>query len=161
MKTHWMKNPNKNYLGNWDLPEKKDLILTIKSAKWEIVKNPITKAESEKRIIRFNEDVKPLICNETNAKAIMKSTNKEFMEDSIGCKISLYKADYFDRKEKENIKVVRVRVDKIKIKLPELLPNTKNWQNVIIALKGNYTIEQIEKKYYISEQNKDLLNENI
>ena len=40
MKTHWLQSPNKNYLGHWDLPEGKDLILTIESAQWEEVKNP-------------------------------------------------------------------------------------------------------------------------
>ena len=39
-KTHWLQNPNKNYLGHWDLPNGKDLVLTIKSAAWEEVENP-------------------------------------------------------------------------------------------------------------------------
>jgi hypothetical protein len=36
-----------------------------------------------KRIIRFEEYVKPFICNETNAAVIMKVTGVRFMEDSV------------------------------------------------------------------------------
>jgi len=38
--THWLQNPNKNYLGHWDLPNGQDFVLTIASAQWEIVKDP-------------------------------------------------------------------------------------------------------------------------
>lgn len=43
-------------------------------------------------------------------------------------------------------------------KLPELKPSdTKNWDKVVEALNGNYTLEQIETKWYISDTNKKLL----
>jgi len=49
---------------------------------------------------------------------------------------------------------------KVDNSLPWLNPGTENWKNVIIALKGNYTISDIEKKYRISKENKEkLLNE--
>ena len=54
-KTHWLQSPNKNYLGHWDLPEKEDLILTIESAKWEEVKNPIINVSESKRVIRLRK----------------------------------------------------------------------------------------------------------
>jgi hypothetical protein len=37
-KTHWLQTPNKNYLGHWDLPNGKDIIVTISSAGWEDLK---------------------------------------------------------------------------------------------------------------------------
>ena len=46
-------------------------------------------------------------------------------------------------------------------KLPELLPNTDSWQKVISAINNGYTIEDIEKKYYINKTNKKLLNETV
>lgn len=89
-KTHWLKNPNKNFLGHQDLPSGKDIVLTIISAKWEVVTDPVTKEKKEKRVIRFKEDCfKPFICNQTNAEAILKSTKENFMEDCIGKKIKL------------------------------------------------------------------------
>ena len=90
-KTHWLQNPNKNYLGHWDLPEGRDIILTIKAAQWEEVKNPIINTSEAKRVIRFEEkNVKPFICNETNAQSILRSTKCSYMEDCQGMKIKLY-----------------------------------------------------------------------
>lgn len=117
MKTHWLQNPNKNYLGHWDLPES-DLILTIESAKWEDVIDPTKKEGSKgyvqsKRIVRFVENYKPLICNETNAKAIYKSTGVKFLEDSKGARIALYVGLVRDRKLKVDVDCVRVRETKV------------------------------------------------
>ena len=89
-KTHWLQTPNKNYLGHWDLPEGRDLILTIKTAQWEEVKNPIINTSEAKRVIRFMEDFKPFICNETNSQAISRSTKQNYMEDCSGLKIKLF-----------------------------------------------------------------------
>jgi len=92
-KTHWLQNPNKNYLGHWDLPNGNPIILTIKSAQWEEVKNPIINVSEAKRVIRFEEEgVKPFICNETNSQSILKSTGMNYMEDSHGMKIKLYQS---------------------------------------------------------------------
>jgi hypothetical protein len=91
VKTHWLQNPNKNYLGHWDLPGGKDVILTIKTAQWEEVKNPIINVSEAKRVIRFVEDgIKPFICNETNAQSILRSTKHNYMEDCEGMKIKLF-----------------------------------------------------------------------
>lgn len=91
-KTHWLKNPNKNYLGHFDLPNGEDKVLTIKSACWEDVKDPTRNTVEKKRIVRFSEKfdwVKPLICNETNAAMILKTTKQKFMEDCEGCKLQI------------------------------------------------------------------------
>lgn len=107
-KTHWLQNPNKNYLGHWDLPNGNPMILTIKSAQWEEVKNPIINVSEAKRVIRFEEsNVKPFICNETNAQSIMRSTRKDYLEDSGGMKIKLYQSQ---------VKVKGVLVDCLRIK---------------------------------------------
>jgi len=91
-KTHWLQNPNKNYLGHWDLPGGKPVILTITSVKWEEVKNPIINKSDSKRVIRFKETdkwVKPMICNQINSQTIMKSTGEKYMEDSVGKRIKI------------------------------------------------------------------------
>lgn len=108
-KTHWMQSPNKNYLGHWDLPESGEMIVTIKSAKWEEVKNPINNKSEVKRVIRFKEDIKPLICNQTNAQSIVRSTGIKFMEDSEGASICLYLDSVRDRILKEDVDCIRVR----------------------------------------------------
>ena len=165
MKTHWLQSPNKNYLGHWDLPEKKDLILTIKSAQWEEVENPILKKGDPKKfeshkVIRFEEDFKPLICNQTNAQSIIKSTGKKYMEDSIGQKIQLYIGKHFDRVNKEEIDCVRIRSTPLPNK-PVLEYNTKEYEKVLAAMMQGYTIEQIRKKWNVSKDLENKLHEEI
>lgn len=109
--THWLQNPNKNYLGHWDLPNGQDVVLTIASAQWEVIENPITRAKDSKRVIRFVEKhkwVKPFICNETNAKSICKNTGAKYMEESINKKIKIGVAVTKVGKE-ENVDCIRVR----------------------------------------------------
>lgn len=106
-KTHWLQNPNKNYLGHWDLPEGNDVVLTIKSAQWEEVKNPITQTSEAKRVIRFKEDYKPFICNETNAQLILKSTKRNYMEDCVGMKVKLFLSQV--KVMGQNVDCLRVR----------------------------------------------------
>lgn len=91
-KTHWLQNPNKNYLGHWDLPGGQPVILTVISAKWEEVKNPIINKSEAKRVIQFSEKnswVKPMICNQINAQTILKSTGEKYMEDCAGKRIKI------------------------------------------------------------------------
>jgi hypothetical protein len=164
-KTHWLQSPNKNYLGHWDLPEKDDLILTIKSAQWEEVINPMLKdghPDKSKlhKVVRFEEDVKPFICNQTNAQSIIKSTGCKYMEDSIGKQIHLYIGSHFDRINKEEIDCVRIRSKKPAEK-PILQYNTKEYEKVLSAMIEGYSIEQIRTKWQVSKDLENKLNEEV
>lgn len=109
-KTHWLKTPNKNFLGHYDLPNGEDQILTIDEAKWETVKNPLTNTSEPKRVIRFKESskwIKPFICNETNSSMICKVTGKKFMEDCKGMKVMLGVSTI--KVKKEVVECLRVR----------------------------------------------------
>lgn len=109
-KVHWLQNPNKNYLGHWDLPEGKDLKLTIKSAKWEDVDNPHDKTTKSLRVIRFKEKgVKPFICNQGNATSIIVATGSKYMSESIGKTINLYIGKYIADDSEIPVDCVRVR----------------------------------------------------
>ncbi len=48
-------------------------------------------------------------------------------------------------------------VEREQKQLPELLPETEKWVEAIKALKNGYKIEQIEKKYSLTEENRDEL----
>jgi len=155
-KTHWLKNPNKNYLGHWDLPDS-DIVLTIKKAGWEDVKDPTTGKKESKRVVHFIEDYKPLICNQTNAISIYKSTGIRYLEDSAGAKIKLFIGEEIDRKNKITVECVRVRPEKIKSKI-EMNPQYKGWDKAKQALNsGSVTIEQIKNNYLLTEENEKLL----
>lgn len=120
-KTHWLQSPNKNYLGHWDLPEGRDFILTIESAKWEEVKNPVNNSKEAKRVVRFKEKgVKPFICNQTNAQSIVIATNINHMDDSKGAKIAMFVDTIKDKRTKEHVDCIRIRRTNIDFILKEL-----------------------------------------
>lgn len=136
-KTHWLQSPNKNYLGHQDLPDGKDVILTIKSAGWESVKNPITNSNQDKLIIKFVEQdkwIKPFICNATNAKTFLKVTGQKFMEDCTDKKIKL---------GVDSTKLMGDIVDCLRVRniKSEKLTNTKT-----ISIEQGIQIEELAKK---------------
>ena len=68
-KTHWKRLQNPDYLGAYALDEGKDLIATIKYV--QVEKLIGTDARKEDCIvIDFTENIKPMICNATNAKTV-------------------------------------------------------------------------------------------
>lgn len=139
-KTHWKSNPNKKYLGHFDLPNQEDVVLTIKSAKIEHVLNPTTQTSEEKRVIRFQEDfkwLKPFICNETNAEAIAKSTEQDYLEDWPGLRVKL---------SVSRVKVGRDMMDAIRIKN---VPQSELQDKVITAAE----VKILNKK--LTEAKKD------
>ena len=86
-KTHWKKLTNPNYLGSWSFQPGEEKTVTIKEVKQEIVKNQ--NGSEECTIAYFDEDVKPLILNKTNAEMIAKVWGTPFIEDWKGLKITL------------------------------------------------------------------------
>lgn len=159
-KTHWLSSPNKNYLGHWDLPEEGDLILTIKSAQFEEVKNPTTGQKDVKKVIRFEEDFKPMICNQTNSKAIYKSTGCKYLEDSAGLKIALYISQVMNRKEGELVDCIRVRpypFTEAKAEKKSITPS--RFKNALKAIsEGKYTKAQLLNEFILDDEQKKVLN---
>lgn len=88
-KTHWKKLNNPDYLGAYALDPGEDMVLTIKRAGKESFVGTSGKKE-EGLLIYFRENVKPMICNATNAKAITKLSGSPYVEDWKGLRISLY-----------------------------------------------------------------------
>jgi hypothetical protein len=87
--THWRKLVNPDYLGAYSLDPGKDMILTIKTVKNEIVTGPDGKKE-ECMVMTFMENVKPMIVNSTNAKTIQKLYKTPYIEEWSGRKIQLF-----------------------------------------------------------------------
>ena len=116
---HWLYNPNKKFLGHHDLPNGKDVILTIASVTNELVKNPRLKDDPGKAqmIIKFSEKtkwIKPFICNVTNIKMIMKITGNKKAIDSIGKKIKIGVSQTMVKQEEVDcLRVRNVKFDKL------------------------------------------------
>jgi len=147
-KTHWLSSADKNYLGHWDLPENKDLILTVKSGGFEEIKNPTNGKTATKKVIHFMEKgAKPLICNQINSLAITLSTGKRYIEDTIGCKVSLFVGEYENRITKQTEDCVRVRRTKVNVQKPIFTEDKFE-----AAFKAEASIETIQNIYSISDE---------
>lgn len=83
----------KPYLGNWDIPEGGDLVLTIDEVYVDEVKNQ--RGSEDKPIIRWMErDAKPMILNKTNRDTITKLYGRRTETNTWhGAKIALYAAE--------------------------------------------------------------------
>jgi len=90
--THWKKLNNPNYLGTYALEPGKDMVLTIQSVREETVIGADGKKE-QCMVMRFRENVKPMILNTTNAKTIQKLTGTPYVERWAGHKIQIYSAE--------------------------------------------------------------------
>lgn len=110
--TMWKKAINKSYIGSWDLcigadandkPIYKEMILTIKDVKQELVTDmekvktnrnfKATKEElsKEELLIYFEEFPKPMIIHaKTNFQGLENATGTPFIERWIGKKICVY-----------------------------------------------------------------------
>lgn len=87
--THWKKLTNPDYLGAYALDVGQDMILTIRS----VANEPVVGADGKKEtcsVMRFMEDVKPMILNATNSKTITKLLKTPYIEQWSGRKIQIY-----------------------------------------------------------------------
>lgn len=106
-KTHWKRLYNPNYFGCWCFEDGKDMVLTIERT----VQEPVSDEKGKQEmcmVIHFRENVKPLICNKTNAKTIEKLAGSSYIEDWAGLCIQLY-ADHNVRFGRERVDGVRIR----------------------------------------------------
>ena len=108
----------------------------------------------------FVENVKPMILNVTNSKVIVKLAGSEFIEKWKGLKVQIFVAKV--KVAKQQVDALRIRDFHPKTELPELLPETETWENAIEHMVSNgVTIDQVEKKYKLSETNKVKLLQEI
>lgn len=87
--THWKKLTNPDYLGAYALDPGQDLIVTIKSVANEVVTGTDGKKETCS-VMRFKEDVKPMVLNATNSKMISKLLKTPYIEKWAGKRIQIY-----------------------------------------------------------------------
>jgi hypothetical protein len=106
--TRWQDiGKQSDYISSYEFRFGKDLIVTIKDVKEEIITGDGGRKEPC-RVARFKEDVKPMILNKKNCKTISKLYNSDEMEKWSNARIQLY----FDQSVKfgsETVGGVRVR----------------------------------------------------
>lgn len=105
--THYRQLYDRDYLGAWDLPDDKDVTVTIeKAVGGELVGNGGKKAK--KPIISFAGKEKKFVCNVTNAKTIATMYGNH-VEKWAGKKIALYVSTTRDPSTGGDIPCIRVR----------------------------------------------------
>ena len=87
--THWKKLTNPDYLGAYALTPGEDLVVTIASVANESVTGTDGKKETC-MVMRFRENVKPMVLNATNSKTITKLFKTPYIEYWVGRKIQIY-----------------------------------------------------------------------
>ena len=86
--THWKKLINPDYLGAYSLEPGKDLVLTIRQVKREVITGTGGKQE-ECTVCHWQENQKPMILNVTNMKTIAKMYGP-YIENWAGKRVQIY-----------------------------------------------------------------------
>lgn len=153
-RTHWKKLTNPNYLGAYSLNPGQELIVTIERVVREMVKG--NGGKQEECTVMYLKGQKPMILNKTNQKIISKVHGTPYIEEWAGKSITLYAAtvDAFG----ERTEALRIREYKPVVKLPDLLPDGKDWDRAKKAIADNTTSIDIIKGYFsITPENELLL----
>lgn len=159
-KTHWKKLQNPDYMGAYALDPDKDTIGTIDRVRKEDVQSP-NGSKEECAVLHFKEsDLKPLVLNVTNSKQIERLYGSPYVEDWQGKKIQLYIAQV--QAFGETVDAVRIRPKAPKTEKESLTPSHPKWEQAKKSLQeNNVTIQKIRKKYNLSEENAELLQEPV
>ena len=155
MKTHWKKLKNPNYIGSYELldgSENPELIVTINKVVKESVKG--SDGKSEECTVAYLDGQKPFILNSTNSKAIESIVGSPFIEDWSGQRICLYVKTI--KAFGEMMEALRVK-DAPKTK--SLSQGSDAWNKAVQYVKNGGAIEDILKKYPLSESDQEKLIE--
>ena len=105
--THFQSLFDKTYLGSWDLPDGKEVTVTIESVSGvQLVATGNKK--NKKPVIKFVGKDKKFVCNVTNSKTIAAMYGVH-VEEWAGKQITLYKSTTRDPSTGSDIDCLRVR----------------------------------------------------
>jgi hypothetical protein len=148
--THWRKFHNPDYIGAYAFQPGEEKVLTISKVDQSEVKNKDGKPDTVMTVHFKEKDVKPLICNVTNARSIETALGSGYIEDWIGEPIQLYvtAVSAFGT----TTDAVRVRPKKPKLSKPKLTDTHPQWGNVVTKLaKSETNLETVRKHFELSE----------
>jgi len=158
-KTHWREFHPTDYIGAYAFDPGEEKVLTIKEAHHGRVEGEKGKAE-DCLVVHWKEaDVKPMIVNVTNSKAISKVAGSPYIEDWAGTAVSLYTTEVKSFGG-EMVEGVRIRQTAPKIEKPILTPKHPKWDKAVQALsEEKTTIAAIRKSYTLSKKHENALEE--
>jgi hypothetical protein len=156
MKTHFKKLKNPNYSGSWDLTDKEgnfiEKIVTIEKIVVEKVHDG--RGGSEDCTVAYLKELKPMVLNATNLKAIAKITGSNFIEDWVGSKVNLYV-----QKVKAFGEVHDALRIKKAIKKPKPFIEDDRFKKALESIKSkDYTKEQLKSSFSLTIKQEEELN---
>jgi len=137
MKTPWKKNNDPNFLGEWDLGDKNELMLTIKNVKGEELTLP-GGIKEKRNVLYFKEEYHPMVVNSTNGKMLQKMTGSKYIEDWSNLQIAVY----FD----PSVKFGKELVGGLRIRQPRLETFTCSDCGKTIKAESGMTAKVIANK---------------
>lgn len=159
--THWKNQFNYDYLGAYSLPDGKDIVLTLKETKKEMVTGA-NGQKSECFVAYFHENAKPMILNKTNCKTIEKLFNTPNIEEWVNKQIQIGSTRINAFGEMTDCLRVRPFTPKLSEERPAVQTGSVIWKNILDALAGGYTVTQVMTKYKLTkEQIKELQKHEI
>lgn len=89
---NWHTTPgmDSQYLGEWDLPEKQDMIVKIKDIGMDVIQGQ-NGLKEEKIVISFDGVPKKMICNKTNIRNIAAATGTDYFDEMTGHYVELFR----------------------------------------------------------------------
>ena len=157
-KTHFRKAFNSPYLSSADIVE--PITLTVRSSSLEGDKSKKTKEQFNtlyfvENEIRKGESLKPMVLNATNSKMMKSITGSPFLDDWGGVRVTVY--------VQQGIRFGRDTVDGLRLmaaaELKFIEPDTSAWNNAVSAYKRDKNFDAVEKRYKITDENKELIKE--
>jgi hypothetical protein len=146
-KTHFKKAFNSAYLGSQDLPESKDINLTIKEVLLQESKG--LKEDSIFNIAYFKQSVKPMLLNVTNSKTLSRLAKSKYIEDWGGIEITI---------GVQSVRAFGADHDALRIRpVTRVLKTTltaehPKWLEVAEKIKSGVKIAAIRKYYDITDE---------
>jgi len=155
-KTHYRKVLKSDHLGVADLEDftetGSNLIFTIKQVRQEL-NAKVAGKKINANIAYFEENIKPLVLNATNAKVMKGLTNSPFIEDWQGTTVQLY-IDANAKLMGEVVGGVRISPNPVRAQKPELTSdNAKQWESAKAAYKRDGNFLAVLERVEISEAN--------
>lgn len=152
--THWRTVMSTKYLSGDELPDD-GLTVQIIGYDEETFFSPKTKKEEAHIVLKFKELKKPMIMTNRKAKQIEKALDTAMMSEWSGRYVNLVAVT--EKHFGEFFKVVNVKTAKPKV-LPELSPESNNWDTACEAIKeGRTDVSVIREHYKLSNINEKKL----
>jgi len=160
--THYKTLTNPNYIGSYSLMDddekSHDLPVTITGTSQEKVHNG---TELDIVLTLHLKDQLPMILNATNQKTIVRAVGSVMVENWIGKTIILYVAKI--KVGKDQVHALRIREELAKAKAKQFMDNAHpKWSEAVLAIgNGNATIEQLRKRYILTEESEAELFDHV